>query len=191
MTTLSLSCIDDHQTYLDLPDTTTLDEWSALGRELYHSADKLTWAMGDWADFGDRQFGALKTFCEAHSLSYASVKEAAAVARSVPKHLRNDQLLFGHHFEVSCLPEKQQAKWLAKAEEEKWCPLELRKQIRDSQGEMSLISDGKPLTIPTRHLVQLSDFLLHQPGDFWTDTTKAYWRKELEPLVRFYQSTLQ
>jgi hypothetical protein len=180
------------QTHLDLTEDISLDAWTRVGRDLYHTADKLTWAMADWAEFGDRKFQALQGFCESHGLSYSTIKQAAAVARAVPKSARRDeQLLFGHHFEVSMLQAKQQAKWLALAVENKWSALELRKALRDSQGELSLISDGKPLKLPTKNSTELMHFLTHQPSDFWTDSTREFWRKELDPLVKWYHANLE
>lgn len=175
---------------LQLAPNTSLETWVALGRQLYKDADQLTWQMADWAEFGDRVHHSLEQFCQLHRLSYSTIKQAAAVARAVPPSRRREQLLFGHHFEVSVLPPKDQGKWLEKAEREKLSALDLRKQIRDAQGQLDLVPDGKPLALPTRHSMQLIHFLTGQPAEFWTDSTKDYWRNELKPLVEWYQMNL-
>lgn len=179
------------QLSLQLSENTTLEQWSIVGTQLYKGADVLTWALADWAAFGDKKWNALKTFCEAHGLSYTTVKEAATVAAAVPRERRNNQLLFGHHFEVSGLPPKEQDKWLKAADEKKLSVLDLRKAIREYQGKQSaLLSDGEPLRQLTKPALDLYHVLTHQSDDYWTDRAKVYWRQKLDPIVQWYNEHL-
>lgn len=177
----------------------TLDHWSSLGREIIARAESATWELADWAamapKFGKKpkegeqkdDWHTLKEFCEAHGMNYGAVKTYAWVARQIPRSRRID-LSFGHHQTVAPLDEAEQDAWLARAEKEKLSVVRLRELIRESLGEKSAKISGGPATeYPTRHVLDLQHWLTKQPQDFWTPTVKEFWKKELRPLVEFWE----
>lgn len=189
MNATSLQIVESAQDVFSFCETATFDEWAKHGREIYHHADQMTWHLADWAAFGDRKFGKLKAFCESSGANYHALKAYAMVAGRVSKKVRQLEMSFAHHFEVARLPEAKQKKWLKRAKDENLTTGELRKLIRDAEGDQSaLISDGTVTrTIGTKY-DEVKSFLLGQPSDFWNEDTKRIWKERLRPMVEFYQT---
>jgi hypothetical protein len=156
---------------------------------IYRSAELLTWQLADWAAYGDREWGALKEFCEKHGMNYSTLKTYAYVARSVEMSRRLDQLSFAHHAEVAPLPSREQAAWLKKALGNNWSVAELRRRIR--RGDQARPgSEGPKFIFDDKAVLQLHHTLTAKPSEYWNDNTRALWRDKLRPIVEFYQSTL-
>lgn len=117
---------------LTIPEKATLEQWVEIGRKLYHAGQTMTWWLADWAAYGEREYGQLREFCEANGMNYGTISNLATVARSVESSRRRESLSFSHHVEVAALPARDQKKWLADAEREKWSVVELRRRIRSS-----------------------------------------------------------
>ncbi len=162
----------------------TLEEWAAIGREIYSSAEGLTWQLADWAAFGEREHGALKEFCEKQGMNYGTLKTYAYVASNVEKSNRFDQLTFTHHIEVAPLPSRKQSEWLTKAAKENWSVSELRRQIR-GQPEPG---DGKPFAFEEKRAIDLLQHLSTRPSEYWTPERKTFWREHLKPIIEFYST---
>jgi hypothetical protein len=176
---------------LPIANTTSLEEWVAMGNDIYRSAERLTWHLADWAAFGERSFGQLGKFCETHGINYQTLRNHAYVAQNVQLSRRRDKLSFSHHCEVAPLPTREQDKWLLSAEREGWSVAELRRQIRKSlSSQSSTESDGPVFKFADKTALDLHHFLSTRPQTFWTDTSKQYWRRKLAPIVEFYEQTL-
>lgn len=117
---------------LIIPEKATLEQWTDIGRKLYHAGQTMTWWLADWAAYGDREYGQLKEFCEIQGMNYQTIRNLAAIASSVEMSRRRDNLSFSHHAEVSGLAAREQTKWLALAIKESLSVVELRRQIRSS-----------------------------------------------------------
>jgi hypothetical protein len=117
---------------LIIPEKATLEQWTDIGRKLYHTGQTMTWWLADWAAYGDREYGQLKEFCEIQGMNYQSIRDIAYVAANVELSRRRDNLSFTHHREVAALPAREQSKWLALAVKDSLSVVELRRQIRAS-----------------------------------------------------------
>ena len=117
---------------LIIPEKATLEQWADIGRKLYHAGQTMTWWLADWAAYGEREYGALKEFCDKQGMNYGTIRTMAWVSSSVELSCRHDNLSFQHHHEVAALPVRDQKKWLAKAEKENLSVVEFRRQIRAS-----------------------------------------------------------
>jgi hypothetical protein len=94
------------------------------------------WWVGDWllygegrkADWGQKYDEAI----ERTGLAYGTLRNTVFVAKRFSQlSRRRDKLSWAHHQEVAGLPtEKDQDKWLSRAEKEGWSEKELSRQIR-------------------------------------------------------------
>ena len=123
------------KTSLKLSEQTTIEQWAETGNMLYQAGQKMSWWLADWAAFGERKYGQLKEFCELNGINYSTISNAATTAKSVESSRRRELLSFSHHVEVSALKPKDQSRFLKMAEAEKLSVSELRKRIRQWQGE--------------------------------------------------------
>ena len=123
------------KTSLKLSEQTTIEQWAETGNMLYQAGQKMSWWLADWAAFGERKYGQLKEFCELNGINYSTISNAATAAKSVESSRRRELLSFSHHVEVSALKPKDQSRFLKMAEAEKLSVSELRKRIRQWQGE--------------------------------------------------------
>lgn len=113
---------------LELPDSTTFDEWVSIGRRLCIGQQALNWHIGDWWAFGDHRYGErAKGAAEGlFGREFGSLRNLAVVARSFETSRRHDVLTFTHHVEVASLPADEADSLLARAEREQWSTRELR-----------------------------------------------------------------
>jgi hypothetical protein len=79
--------------------------------------------------------GRYRNAIEQTSLDYQTLRNYAWVAKHFSPHRRRELLSFGHHAEVTALPEPEQDFWLRKAEELGWSVKQLRREIRGSLRE--------------------------------------------------------
>lgn len=182
---------------LHMPDDLPFEEWVKIGRKLTRSDQVMQWWLGDWARFGAgdkdkkgwRKQGRLKEFAEANGINYQTLRNLAWVSGNVQLSRRRDSLEWAKHAEVAALPPKEQEKWLAKTEAEALPRAELRRQIRQSQGENNALeSDGPVIKFISKQLDDLIHWLKKQPSDFWDADRKALWKVRLQPIVEIWKT---
>lgn len=167
----------------------TKEEWVKHGEQIYGRAKAVTWQLADWAAYGDKEWGALKEFCDLHDYNYDSLRVYASTANRVKLLNRLNTLSFAHHSEVASLPEREQRKWLKIANDEKLPVSKLRERIRTAKGEHNAKdSDGPIVRMIGAKCDDLKSFLIARPPEFWHEQNKAIWRDRLKPLVEFYQT---
>lgn len=121
---------------LDLPDHLPFNRWLNIGQQLSTISTSSAWCLGDWLIFGMRAYsGRYRNAIEQTSLDYQTLRNYAWVARHFSPHRRRELLSFGHHAEVTALPEPEQDFWLRKAEELGWSVKQLRREVRESLRE--------------------------------------------------------
>jgi hypothetical protein len=168
----------------------SFEEWAEEGVRIQRQADQLTWELADWAGIAQQREWPLKEYCAAHGLSYDSAKRAGMVARAIPEERRKHQLSFGYYQEVCGLAESKQEKWLTYAKQKELSLTNFRALLRESEAENgnALLSDGESLVFPTKGIMDTWAWIQNRPPDFWTPQTKGFWKKQLEPLAKFYES---
>lgn len=174
---------------LKLSEDLPMERWAEIGRELCRTDQVMKWWIGDWAAFGLKKYGQLKEFAEANGFNYQTLRNLAWVSEKVELSRRRDNLEWSKHAEVAALEPKAQEQWLAKAEKEELPVVEIRRQIRQSQGENNALeSDGPVLKFASKACDDLVNWIRSQPEDFWNEDRRAAWRKRLQPIVEFYQT---
>lgn len=174
---------------LTLPEDLPMERWASIGRELCRTDQVMKWWIGDWAAFGLRKYGQLKEFAEANGLNYQTLRNLAWVSEKVEMSRRRDNVEWSKHAEVASLEPKEQEKWLAKAEKEELPVVEIRRQIRQSQGDNNALeSDGPVLKFASKACDDLVNWIKSQPEDFWDEERRAAWRGRLRPIVEFYET---
>jgi hypothetical protein len=110
---------------LNLPAGLDVNEWKRVGREICSRRDSALFYIGDWINYGQREYGekyteAKKVFCKETGYDENSLRVAASVCARVPDVMRLTSLSFTHHAVVAPYPAAQQKKWLRKAAKKNW-----------------------------------------------------------------------
>ncbi|WP_245667284.1 LmbU family transcriptional regulator [Actinomadura macra] len=116
---------------LHMPVGLTFDSWRHIGRNLKMITDSSGWWLGDWLVYGENRFpNRYRVVIEETALDYQTLRNYAWVARKFPAWRRRDTLSLQHHAEIAALPEREQDRWLERAERGKWSTRRLRREIR-------------------------------------------------------------
>lgn len=173
---------------LKLPEDLKMEDWAIIGRELCRTDQVVKWWIGDWAAFGLTKYGQLKEFAELNGINYQTLADMAWVSRSVEVSRRRESLDWSKHREVAALEPKEQEKWLAKAEKEELPVAEIRRQIRQSQGDNNALeSDGPVIKYASKACDDLVNWIKTRPEGFWDEARRTAWRARLRPIVEFYE----
>jgi hypothetical protein len=171
----------------------TIEKWLDVGKVLTGMESSLNWWIGDWLVFGEHTYGQKYSQAEAvtkHRQDY--LKACNFVSSKVPAQNRFQTLSWSHHREVAALEVSEQKKWLEKANENEWTVSELRINMRKTLAEYNEIED-EPLS-PSFNLVAwsqegvrwLKQEIRKAPVDNWPEERKQLIKKDLEPLIEFY-----
>ncbi len=129
---------------LELPPGLLREQWEGIGHSLNRVGRGLQWWIGDWVNYGQREYGDKYTHAlEGTGLEYQTLRDTAWVARQVPLSLRKDNLSWSIHKEVAALEPKEQEKWLNHVEAEKWTTRQLRVVLRREHNPAPPIPEGK------------------------------------------------
>jgi len=119
---------------LRLPASLTFERWQALGRRIGSITSASAWWIGDWAFYGEGNYGEkYKQAIAVTGLDHQTLRNYAWVARRFDLSRRRDKLSFGHHAELAALPEREQDQWLDQAEGSRWSRNELRAHLRNEK----------------------------------------------------------
>jgi hypothetical protein len=187
---------------LSLPENLAIDAWATVGRRLCRGGKVMQWWLGDWAAFGLRKYEeerkeeakkkgkanvdppmTLKDFAKANGIDYGTLRSLAWVSRAVAVSRRRDTLEWSFHQEVAALDPADQVKWLDKIEAEDLPRAELRRQMRQSQGENNALApDGPVVRFVSKAFDDANRFLRTQPEEFWEDPDLwKIWLERLRP----------
>lgn len=120
---------------LRIPGQLPFPSWERAGAQLVRAVDSFAWCLGDWLVFGQQRFPDRYRVAVANvGLDYQTLRNYASVARRVTMPLRRPGLSFQHHAEVAPLPEAEQDRWLARAEDSGWSRNQLRQHLRRVRG---------------------------------------------------------
>ncbi|MFE7135979.1 LmbU family transcriptional regulator [Streptomyces sp. NPDC057638] len=119
---------------LSLPENLPLDNWKAIGEQIFVIADSSAWWLGDWLIYGqDKYPHRYREAIDGTSLDYQTLRNYAWIARKFPASRRRYGLSLQHHAEVAALSAAEQDLWLERAEREGWSRNELRRQLRTAR----------------------------------------------------------
>jgi predicted HicB family RNase H-like nuclease len=129
---------------LQFPRQLPFQRWVSIGRQLSEVCTSTAWCLGDWLIYGEVSYHSrYREAIEQTSLDYQTLRNYAWVAKRFPFSRRRGALSFGHHAEVTALPEAEQDFWLRKAEELAWSVKQLRHEVRASLKERSVRGGGQ------------------------------------------------
>lgn len=115
---------------LALPSDLGIDEWRTIGTQLARVDRAYRWWIGDWLNYGERNYG--DTYTEAiqgSGLEYDTLAKFKWVADRIA--IRRRRLIsWSHHREVAPLEPDEQDEWLDRAEVQRWTVRELRAWLR-------------------------------------------------------------
>ena len=112
---------------LELPDSTTPEQWTTLGRTLVESRQRIDWLIGDWIAFGRSHFPEqLDLTIDSLGDDTKRLKRIERTAKAFPPHTRHKRLSFEHHAHVADLPVQDALPLLKDAAAEKLSAREFR-----------------------------------------------------------------
>jgi len=92
----------------------TFEKWEMMGERLRLYQGAIQWAIGDWFNMGEDNFGELSA--QAWNIwpeyGYDSLRKFARVARYIPFNERRPNISWSLHSEVAKLPKVDRDKWL-------------------------------------------------------------------------------
>jgi len=130
-------------TELILPEDTTFEDWTAIGRRLQWISRGIHFWIGDWLRFGERKWG--ERYAQALDetpFAYQTLANDVWVCKRIPQNSRRAELSFGHHSVVAALPPDERDMWLDKAEKEGWTRRQLWAESRNVPEKLVPLYDG-------------------------------------------------
>ena len=104
------------------------EEWLEEGRRLGERTERDRWALGDWANYGDRKHGDLADAAVEIGLNRRSLYHLSRVAKRIQSVRRRTLLSWDHHAAVAGLPADTGDLLLDRAEAEGWSRQTLREE---------------------------------------------------------------
>jgi hypothetical protein len=115
-------------------DVMSFDEWAKEGRRLRAVHNGVLWAVGDWLNFGEAEWGERYTQAvEATGYAQSFLQNVKWVAAKFPAPERRGALSFSHHSEVASLEPETAKAFLTVAEHDGMTTADLRKQVKEAK----------------------------------------------------------
>ncbi len=112
----------------------TYEEWEECGRTLQQAAGAVQWWIGDWLNYGEREYG--EKYAQAVEVgamldrNVETVRAAQWVSERIPIVRRLTTLSWSHHQAVASLEPEEQGALLGEAETNGWSHRQLRDAVR-------------------------------------------------------------
>jgi hypothetical protein len=127
--------VEEHSTYLSLPEGLPYAEWEKIGKTLWQMHKAWQWWFSDWWAYGERVYGELASQALAADANYQTLANTLWVGRQFEPSRRRETLSFRHHSEVAALEPAQQDELLDRAEAEHLSTRELREIVQGAKPE--------------------------------------------------------
>ncbi len=119
----------------------TYEEWEAAGLMYRFWAGCIQWVLGDWLNYGEKQFGEKYAQAVAETeLDAQTLRNYAWVCHKVAPENRDHRLSFSHHAEVAPLAAEDQKSMLNAAYENGWTVRLLRQQVTNLRVDRGLMA---------------------------------------------------
>lgn len=155
------------RTGMDIPESTSFDDWVSLGDQLRSIERSVMWWIGDWLRFGERRYGETYTQAiEVTGLSYGTLAQAKYVSGAYDISSRLENLPWKHHQTAAALPALERQHALQQASDNGWSAAELREHVQSSRG---VAGPGSPLpaTYEPRKFQRLGKMMLEAFCDWF------------------------
>lgn len=167
--------------------------WCEVGKSLSRASRSLQWWIGDWLNYGVKEYGDRKALAIQHAGQFGigedMLKHCMWVSEKVINRLTS--LSWTHHREVASLSPKEQKQWLKLAEDKEWSVSELRQAIRQDEAEVKhkdkgrLGQDYNPIEFALRTVAW---FDAQEPIDDWTTERRHATKQALDPVVAIWKA---
>lgn len=136
------------RTSLEIEERISFDDWSAIGQWIQTAVACSPWWLGDWAAYGELQFGDdFYAAVDSTLFDKSFFARTSMTAQAFPPELRNENLSWEHHEVIATRErggDKERTAWLAFAMDGCLSPGVLAKEIRRSKEAIDAGSvDGK------------------------------------------------
>lgn len=119
-------------TGLSLPEGMSFEQWEDVGGTLATMERAVNWWVGDWLNYGERQYGEKYTQAiEATGRRLQSLMNYASVAGRVPVEARRPALSWSAHRAVAYLDPADRDRLLDEAERKEWGSREIEAAVKD------------------------------------------------------------
>lgn len=123
-----------HPTQLEIPQDVTENEWVDFGGVLKQLDTTISWVVGEWAEFANKEWGyAYEAIAEHFGYEISTLMTYTSIVRKIPTSIRNQGLSFAHHRLVAGLPETHQKIWLEQAATMNWNVAQMRDAMRPTK----------------------------------------------------------
>ncbi len=123
-----------HPTQLEIPQDVTADEWADFGGVLKQLDTTISWVVGEWAEFANKQWEySYEAIAEHFGYEISTLMTYTSIVRKIPTSIRNQGLSFAHHRLVAGLPETHQKIWLEQAANMGWNVAQMRDAMRPTK----------------------------------------------------------
>lgn len=129
------------------------EDWEGIGRVLGQIETAHQWWMGDWWNYGERQYGEMASQAITLGIEPDTLSNMAAVAERVEMPRRRGNVSWSHHQAVAYLGPEEQVGWLDRVEADGLTVNDLRAAIRRSR----VLTVG-PVALPSgKYAILLAD----------------------------------
>jgi hypothetical protein len=203
MTTLTTLAITDPKftitpTGIQFNQDLSFDEWDALGQKLAPIGKSIGFIIGDWINYGEKQWGAkYEDALIRTGLAYQTLMNYAYVARKVEISLRKEKLDWYQHAVVAKLKTAEEKQhWLKMAEKHKLSVRRLRKSINFGRLATEKEVQGDPadrgyvtyLALLNRIRRWWARETGKAPVDEWDEDRRQGLKKDFKLVVEIYEA---
>jgi len=162
--------------------------WCEVGKSLSRASRSLQWWIGDWLNYGVKEYGDRKALAIQHSDQFGVGEEMLKHCMWVSEKVINrlTSLSCTHHREVASLSTKEQRYWLKQADDNKWSVSELRQAIRQSGAEDAEKAQHTDAFNPLRFALDFNRWATGVDVEAMPSEQRELLKRDLKPVVDFW-----
>jgi hypothetical protein len=148
-----------------LPDGMSQEEWIDAGKQLAKCGAALQWWVGDWLNYGTKQYGEIKSSAGSIGINYNTANQWARVAAEFEIGRRLPSVPFSHYHTAASHPDKKERNKLLAVTKEgkpKFTVREIKDAIREHKRLnriRNIPTDGKQIEVHHCSVSELSDLV--------------------------------
>ncbi len=163
--------------------------WCEVGKSLSRASRSLQWWIGDWLNYGVKEYGDKRALALEHAETFGLQPESIRYAMWVCEKVvvRTTSLSFYHHREVAALSPKEQKYWLKQAEQNDWSVSDLRQAIRQDGTESGSDTESVSAFNPLRFALDFNRWAKGADVARMGDDQRQALKRDLKPIVEFWE----
>lgn len=112
--------------------------WRDCGHAILQWRDGMNWALGDWANYGEREYGDSAQAARRAGFTEGHMHDLAWVAGTYEPAERSEGLSWSHYRKAAPLARQDRTRLLAQAEVEGWSVAQTEAEVRKVQSRRAL-----------------------------------------------------